>query len=179
MNENPLNDLHRDAAAPPELRHRIEETLRARGLIASHRAFRWRRLRAAGLLAAALVLGFVAGRANASPWSDTPRYLLLLYEDSTYRDDRPAAEIVGEYARWADSLRRRGDLVLGEKLAAGAVTLHREGATASTDSPGSPTGLFVIRADGDVEARTIAQTSPHLRYGGRIELRAIETGSDR
>lgn len=133
----------------------------------------------AALLAAALVLGFVAGRANVSSPGGDARYLLLLYEDSRYRDDRPVAEIVGEYARWADSLRRRGALVLGEKLASATVTLHREGATESTGDPGLATGFFIVRAESDGQARAIAETSPHLRYGGRIELRAIETGSDR
>lgn len=88
-------------------------------------------------------------------------------------------EIVGEYARWADSLQRHGVLELGEKLAAGTVTLGREGVTESTDNRGLATGLFVVRAESDGQARAIAETSPHLRYGGRIELRAIETGSDR
>ena len=81
---------------------------------------------------------------------------------------------MGEYAAWADSLRRHGRLELGEKLAEGTVTLRREGATESLDTPGLATGLFVVRAESLAQARAIAGTSPHLRYGGRIELRAIE-----
>lgn len=179
MSRNPLNDLYRDASAPAGLRQRVEATLRARGLVSSSRASSWRPLRAAGLVTAALIAGFLAGRANLASPSGGPRYLLLLYEDSTYRDDRPTRAIVGEYARWADSLRRHGALELGEKLADARVVLRGETSTQMTRGPGGATGLFILRAGTLDEARAIAQTSPHLRYGGHVELRAIETGSDR
>ncbi len=37
------------------------------------------------------------------------------------------------------------------------------------------TGYFVIRARDYAEATSIAMTAPHLRYGGSIELRRIES----
>ncbi|HSA57309.1 MAG TPA: hypothetical protein VLE53_16475 [Gemmatimonadaceae bacterium] len=174
-----MNELHRDASPPPELRDRVEASLRARGVLAPMRAPWWRPLRAAAVLLAAVALGFFSGRASRASAGTLPRYLLLLYEDSTYRDDRPVREIVGEYARWADSLRQHGALELGEKLVEGGVMLRGGGATESASGAALPTGLFVIRAIGDAAARAIAATSPHLRYGGHIELRAIEHTGDR
>ena len=75
----------------------------------------------------------------------------------------------------ARKLMSREDLIeLGEKLAEGTVTLRREGARESVSSSGMATGLFIVRAESVSQARAIAATAPHLRYGGRIELRAIE-----
>jgi hypothetical protein len=36
------------------------------------------------------------------------------------------------------------------------------------------TGLFIIRAASEAEALAIARTCPHLRYGGRVDVRPIE-----
>lgn len=100
-----------------------------------------------------------------------PQFLLLLYEDSAYRDDRPIREIVAEYAGWADSLRQERALVLGEKLGVESAELPAGRGQAVA---GLPTGLFIVRASDLASARSIASTSPHIRQGGRIVVHAID-----
>ena len=152
-----------DIEPPAGLKSRVIGTLTSAGTLTPSggrvpRAARW-----AALLAAAIFAGFLLGRVERASASDVPRYLLLLYEDSTYRDGRPVSEIVAEYARWADSLRKADLLELGEKLA----DPPRRDAT-------SPTGFFIIRAVDGNAARAIAASSPHVRHGGGIVVRAIE-----
>jgi hypothetical protein len=157
---------------PPALRQRITETLRRDGLI-EPRSIRIRRLLVQGTIAAILLAGaFWAGQWQRPTPSDArPQFLLLLYEDSAYRDDRPTREIVAEYADWADSLRQERSLVLAEKLA----LEHAELPGGASQTPvGLPTGLFIVRANDLASARTIAGTSPHIRQGGRIAVHAID-----
>jgi hypothetical protein len=50
--------------------------------------------------------------------------------------------------------------------------------TVSSRVPAAPegvvTGLFVVRAGSPAEAAAIARAAPHLRHGGRVEVRAID-----
>jgi hypothetical protein len=142
-------------------------------------------LLAASVLAAAL-LGFGAGSwrsalagsgrtavANAS--SDTsPRYLLLLYDDSTSAN-RPTADVaklIAEYSAWARGLRTAGQLVSAEKLRDDLVQWY--GGAVNTSDGARIGGFFVIRARDLADAQRIAGACPHLKHGGRVELRAIQ-----
>ena len=157
---------------PRELRQRITQTLRREGLVES-RSVRARRLLVQGTIAAILLAAaFSAGQRQPLTHADArPQFLVLLYEDSAYRDDRPMREIVAEYAGWADSMRRERALVLAEKLG----LEHTELPDGARQTPaGLPTGLFIVRANDLASARTIAGTSPHIRQGGRIAVHAID-----
>jgi hypothetical protein len=87
-------------------------------------------------------------------------YVMLLYQDSTYRGPPPGHEMerVAEYARWADSIQAAGHIMEREARLGGS---------------GPITGMFIFRAANDSEARRIAESSPHLRYGGHIETRRM------
>jgi hypothetical protein len=164
-----------DVNPPESLRARTVATLESAGVLAPAGRHVPRFARSAAFLAAALIAGFLLGRVERVGASEVPRYLLLLYEDSTYRDDRPVEQIVAEYARWADSLGDAGMLEVGEKLA----DQRGELAPAVGRAPFSgvetaPTGFFIIRATDPTTARAIASSSPHVRHGGRIMLYAIE-----
>jgi hypothetical protein len=174
MLEENLPNPFDDATPPSSLKARTMETLTSGGALNPVERRVSRLARSAAVLAAALIAGFLLGRVDRAAASDVPRYLLLLYEDSAYHDDRPIAEIVGEYARWADSLRDARVLELGEKLAEGHIELGP--GTGAVDD--RPTGLFIVRAADASTARAIASSSPHIRHGGRIAVRPIEeTGS--
>jgi hypothetical protein len=88
-------------------------------------------------------------------------------------------ELVTEYSAWAAALRERGRLETGEQLAAAEILLEgQEGSIVAGErgpaaEAGALTGLFVIRAASESEALSIARTCPHLKYGGRIAVRAI------
>jgi len=87
-------------------------------------------------------------------------YVLLLYQDSTYRmpPKGHSAERVAEIVRWADSLHAAGKLERGGHLV----------------GPGPVGGLFMIRAESDSDAARIAATCPFTRYGGRQEVKRFE-----
>lgn len=185
MNENrddPLHNLEREAELPPLLKARVMKTLRDEGVLRRPAAGGWRL--AAGI-AAALVLfagGMLAGRVRGGTGSldSRPSFVLLLYEDSSFRYDRPESEFVAEYSAWAGELARRGALVSGEKLdstsrllsetAGGAVRVDSAEARSEL---GQLAGFFIIRAGSQAEALEIAQSCPHLGHGGRIALRPI------
>lgn len=147
-------DLPRERQPDPALEERVVSTLVASGLV------RRRRSRAPIWLAAAaalvLAIGFSYWRTQhvAAPGNT---YVMLLYLDSTYRFPAPGhgAERIAELSRWADSLAKRGQLDLGGHL------------VGSRD----PGGLFIIRARSDSDAARIAASCPHLKYGGRVEVR--------
>ena len=139
------------------------------------------------LLAAALMLGVVLGygatriRGTAAPArvaaaSDSaPQFLLLLY-DSGGRSSPPISPdrmkaIIAEYSAWAGRLAAAGQLVSAEKLS-DSPAQWLGGSVATTDGA-TVGGFFLIRARDLAEARRIAEGCPHLKYGGRIELRPI------
>ena len=145
---------------------------------------------------AALLVGAFLGYATAS-WqggsgSTTPAapaspattragdgmYLLLLYTDANAGaagNAHTEARIVAEYARWARALRDSGKLVSAEKLADSPSRWLGPGSPAGVvPNVGQIGGFFLIRAADFAEAQRIAADCPHLKHGGRVELRAIE-----
>jgi hypothetical protein len=173
MSDSPRPDPFGDREPPRALGERIARTLRANDLVATQSP----RYARDGLRAAALILAIAGAfwmgrlqRSTAVAEDPGPQFLVLLYEDSTYRDDRPVREIVAEYAGWADSLRRDRALVLGEKLG----DAYNEIPVPLRQGVDHPTGLFIVRARDLRQATALAQTSPHLRYGGHLVVQAID-----
>lgn len=126
---------------------------------------------AATILIAALVgYGFGAHR----PVRQGPTFLLLFHIDSTFRRGQtPAASaaILADYGRWSDSLAHDGTLIGGEKLADSTAWF---GPAHDIPARGDHlAGFMMIRAKDRAQAEKIAATCPHLKYGGRIELRMI------
>jgi hypothetical protein len=142
--------------------------------------------RQVALLAAVLVFGIVLGygstliRGAASPTrvaatSDSaPQFLLLLYDNggsATAISPERMNAIIAEYSAWAGRLAAAGQLVSAEKLSDDPAQ-WLGGSVATTDGA-TVGGFFLIRAHDLSEARRIAEGCPHLKYGGRIELRPI------
>jgi len=111
-------------------------------------------------------------------------YLLLLYSNI---DDEAALSIeenqarVAEYARWAQELGRQGQLVAAEELdTRDARTMQRSGdelrvAAVAANAPGQAVaGFFHIRAESPEQAAKVAAQCPHLKHGGRVEVRRIQ-----
>jgi hypothetical protein len=149
-----------------------------------------RQLALPAAVAAALLIGVALGRMLASS-SDRvsaagrdarSQFLLLLHERPTSRAIPPVElpRVVAEYAAWARQLQQRGVLVAAEKLAddPGRWVLPRpDGIHVESGAPsaaGAIGGYFVIAADSYDQAVRIARECPHLKYGGEIEVRAIE-----
>ena len=113
-----------------------------------------------------------------------PSYLLLLHSDIAR--PRPATsdeqtQMREAYMGWARRMGGEGKLRGGEKLTddAGRVMRRNHERTLVTDGPYAESkeliaGYFLIAAESYDEACRLAESCPHLAYGGRIELREIE-----
>jgi hypothetical protein len=178
---DPFAPLDREAPPPSRLKHRVVRSLRDAGVIRPDRSAAWRVAWAAAVLVAAAG-GYLAGRGEApAPADGGPgRYLLLLYQDASFQTRVPEAELVAEYAAWARELAGRGRLTAGDKLGDTARVLGAPSREAMAEPEpvqpgGRVTGFFVVRAPDLAQAAAIARTCPHLRYGGWIVVRPIET----
>jgi len=113
-----------------------------------------------------------------------PSYLLLLHQIT----DRPRPgspdeimAITKSYMAWADRMRADGRLKGGEKLTAdaGKVMRPKNGRVAITDGPYAESkelvgGYFILAAKDYDEACRLAETCPHIGYGGNIEVRQVD-----
>lgn len=112
-----------------------------------------------------------------------PNYMLFLHEDQGQFDGRAPDEmmrIIKEYGAWAAKMREEKRFVGGEKLTddAGKVLRNKQGKVVVTDGPYAESkevvgGYFAITAKDYAEACEVAKECPHLKYGGRVEVRAI------
>lgn len=157
------------------------------GRLLEARTHRWKHV---ALLAAAsvafLLIGGVAGYRMAQPGAEpavpgeiaaSAEFLLLMRGDLPAASGIPMDRLVTEYSAWGAELGAAGRLVAAEKLRDDPGRWLqsadvRDGTTAMRGS--GIGGYFVIRATTYDEAQEIALSSPHIRYGGTIELRQIE-----
>jgi hypothetical protein len=165
---------------PAGLEDAVVSRLSRQGLIAEPRTrwMRWALAAAAGI--ALFAAGLAVGQrrvAPASPAAEAPagvtRYALLLYDapDEPALSDAEIAVRVDEYRNWAIGLRRSGSDISGEKLARKNLDL---GAAAAVTLPEPLGGFFIFSAKDAEAALAIARSCPHLKHGGRAELRPIE-----
>lgn len=112
------------------------------------------------------------------------KYMMLLHESTTGFADLSAEDIeqiINEYTAWSHSVASQGKMVGGNKLKdeGGKHLTMPNGSLRVTDGPFTESkeiigGYFTISANDYDEAVEIAGTCPHLKYGGRIELREVE-----
>ena len=113
-----------------------------------------------------------------------PDFMLLLHEIPTDFSQLSAEEIeyvIGEYVAWKEGVEANGQFVAGEKLADdfGKHLVMGDEKLRVTDGPFTESkeiigGFFIISAKDYTEAVEISQSCPHLKYGGRIELRQVQ-----
>ena len=113
------------------------------------------------------------------------QYMLLLHQGPGNMADLPREkmmEVVKRYYTWSTTMREKGKLVGGEKLAAGGVR-HikvKDGKPVASDGPYAEAkdvigGYFVIEAKDVAEAEAIARDCPHLWNATNwVELRPID-----
>ena len=151
-----MTNLSREAQPDSALEERVVSTLVTAGLVRRRRVWPW-------WLAAAAVIVLSFGVATFRPRHtlvNGKTYVVLLYEDSTYRP-APAghdAERVAVIARWADSLDTMGKFERAGRLR----------------GPGPLGGLLIIRAADDADAARIAASCPFTQWGGHVEVKRFE-----
>jgi hypothetical protein len=113
-----------------------------------------------------------------------PDFMLLLHRPAhapaTLAPDQIAA-MTKDYMDWTARTRSDGRLKVGEKLTfdTGRVLRAAGGRILITDGPFAESkemlgGFFVISAGDYDEACRIAESCPHFKYGGSIEVRQID-----
>lgn len=149
--------------------------LRGRGLIEGRRRFAgWRWAMAACAAMVMFVVGLGVGRTTVSAKAPEFTYVLLLEEGSEYRIPAEGADMeerIGEYRNWAIGLRNEGVQVSGIKLKDESVVLGRASGKGDQEMLA---GMFSIKTDSEEQAKRIAESCPHLKYGGKIVIRPIE-----
>jgi hypothetical protein len=119
--------------------------------------------------------------AAPAPAPDGKTYMLLLHESTARPADFTDAQmdsIVAEYTAWAGRLHEENRLVGAEKLADDSGRWLSPAGPVLVDRSEHVSGFFMVRAANYEEAVTIANASPHLKYGGTIEVREIEATPD-
>lgn len=113
-----------------------------------------------------------------------PKFMLLLHEDpGAFAELSPQdiQDAVREYTAWREGLSEEGRVVGGNKLTdeGGRWLTGANGSVRVVDGPYAEAkevigGYFMVQAADYDEAVEISRSCPHLRFGGRIELRQVE-----
>jgi hypothetical protein len=184
-----LGDLRAFPPPPAELEDRVVDALKARHLIHSGtRGVAPMKIQYAinaAIAVVATVIGLALGQRFDAPPEQAAeatghQYVLLLYEDESYQAPAPGKmeERIGEYSQWAQDVAATGKYVTGEKLTDDSLLLLPGGARSDTipaAEQGVLEGYFVITAGDLEEAASIAESCPHLRYGGAVSVRRLAT----
>ncbi len=149
-----MMDLPRETQPDATLEERVVSRLVGAGLVRRRRG--WPAWVAAVAAVVVLAIGVTMSRPGHPPLKGNA-YVVLLYEDSTYRPAAAGeqARRVAVMARWGDSLDAHGELERAGRLV----------------GPGQLGGLFIIRAANDADAARIAATCPFKQWGGRVEVK--------
>lgn len=113
-----------------------------------------------------------------------PSYMLLLREEPDVFERMSPEELqqaIERYRAWTESLRDSGRYLASDKLTdgEGRVVTRVGGKVRVRDGPYTETkevigGYYAIRAADYDEATELAESSPHLDYGGTVEIREID-----
>jgi hypothetical protein len=151
-----MTNLPRETRPDAALEERVVSTLVAAGLVRRRRVWS---LWLAGAAVIVLAFGLTMFLNKHTP-AQGQTYVVLLYEDSTYRPAPPGhdAERVAVIAHWADSLDSMGKFERAGRLR----------------GPGPLGGLLIIRAADDADAARIAASCPFKQWGGHVEVKRFE-----
>ncbi|MGH7784355.1 MAG: YciI family protein [Candidatus Binatia bacterium] len=116
-----------------------------------------------------------------------PNYMLLLHSEPVDFSKLSADTIqamIADYKSWRENIKDEGKYVGGNKLRddGGKSLTGQNGTFRVTDGPYTEAkelvgGYFAISAGSYDEAIELSKGCPHLKYGGRIEIREIEPTS--
>ncbi len=184
-----LAALPREKVPPSVLEERVVHSLRQSGLLSPPRKLRRFSASQVGMAVAASLLFFISGAAamkwfsTSSQKSNSPEFMLVLRRNPERGKHGSAEEelrIVKEYGNWARRLTQEGVLADGEKLKDQVRILSNvDGRPVASEpavdlSRANIAGYFLIKAQNYEQAIKVAESCPHLKYGGTIEVREID-----
>jgi hypothetical protein len=178
-------NLPREKVPPSLLEERVVQSLKQFRLLTPARHFWLRHSRVASVALAASLLFFVLGAiamkwfSGPAPRSTTPEFMLVLNENPAQRGISRETElqVAKEYGNWARQLSQQGLFVDGNKLKndVPVVKIINGHPVAMENTSGEKiAGFFLISAANYQQAIKIAETCPHAKYGGTIEVREID-----
>lgn len=103
--------------------------------------------------------------------SEWDHYLLLLHQDENFNPSRQN-DLIREYSQWLIEVRENGHEIQGERLHP-KVEWFGDKFTSEPSATNRISGFFLLKTKSLETAFEIAQSSPHLKYKGQIELRKI------
>lgn len=170
-----LAALRKSPLPPPALEARVVAALRnERLLVTPNRWLKPLALAAAGILL--FVLGWTSARWHFAPPREIAQQRFAFFlekgnEIPAINSDQEKS-LASEYARWGRQFNSAG-----ERLANSGADLQTVAGPEIpwTSQPSSLRGFFIVSAKDLPDAIQIARTCPHLKYGGRIEVRPIDT----
>ena len=147
-------------------RQKVVSRLKNEGLINSSKKHWWNLAAAAIIFFVGISLGLLYQ--FRAPAKDTYNYMLVLYEDQEFRAGDPQ-QMFEEYSKWMNSVEEMGVAITGQELRSGSLIVSPSG---YEDNPKiTVSGFFLLQATSITEVKTIASGSPHITYGGRIEIK--------
>ena len=165
-------DFETQHPLPDHLEGKAVQALQQQGFIKSNRT---RSLPRWGLSVAASLIFFVLGfyindrlATSTEGYLTEFNYMLLLQEDDKFIAGNPEQRFQ-EYAQWMGGIYEKGLKIDGQELA-------KQGANVQPiqlDKTRFTTGYFLLKAPSLKEAQSIAQSCPHVKYGGHIEVKPI------
>jgi hypothetical protein len=176
-NERPvdgLDRLYQRATPRSHLEDQVVNALAGKGLLRPVSPFRrWRPVAIAAALLLSFGVGWGSSRFSATPATTAraDRWIMLLYQ--VPGSEAHELERVAEYRSWAAQARDSGVVVTGEKLASGGWSLSWDVPQGHWFDSTAVSGYFVVQASDYEKALTIARSCPHVKYGGKVELRRI------
>jgi hypothetical protein len=120
-------------------------------------------------------VGFLVGGGGSPPGApSTDTSFLLLVRGEEPQGAVQGEALVQEYQAWAASLANDGRLVGANKLTDEPGRWISGAGVGDQRTESDVSGYFVVNAASYGEAMEIAQSSPHIRYGGTFEIREID-----
>ncbi len=172
-----VRSLPQEIAPPAGLEDRVVSS------VMGPASSRWRMILRAAIFAGlslilfggGLFLGLAQHKTTPGVSMSQSTYVLFLLEGPQY--DQPAGTIelqerVSEYRNWVTGVRKETTAISGIKLQDRSLLLP----SGKAEDTGGTTigGYFLIEASDLQSAIRIAESCPHLRHGGRIEVRQID-----
>ncbi|ELR70851.1 hypothetical protein C900_03286 [Fulvivirga imtechensis AK7] len=166
-----FQELHQPVEIHPGVEERLVQKLKNTGLIKDTKSklMNW----TIGIAAAVALLatGAFMGRylINVAPNAEPSyNYMLVLYEDEAFSVGDPEA-LFNEYSAWMQQVYQKGITIDGQEMKPVSVIIEAEGQNHQPDKKVG--GYFVLKASSLDEVIAIAKDSPHLKYGGTIEVK--------
>lgn len=170
-----LDALPKTSPLPEGLEQRIVFQLESEGLIRKSTSMQ-RILPWAASIAASILFFFIGSSLAKNNFQEVQinpeqGYMLILHEDERFQPGDPM-EMFQEYAAWMNTINEMGVKITGQELDNRATVLTTESIqTRGEETVKRTTGYFIIEAESEADALSIAKQNPHLKYGGTIELK--------